>query len=441
MAKRGPFDLDRPSRLQAFLTRTFPERQFVVRTEGRVSYFCLTKQLQMAVSGVIFAIFAWGVFTSVSFVRHESVLDAKNDEIFGARHAYRSLLDEVAQYQRKFAAITRDLEENHSLMLGLVEKNAQLQRNLSSISRKLLITTAEREQVLKARERLKEQLTSLETEMQSLSGRNFALKDNLSAVESDLNLVTRERNKAQSDSARMRRRVDELTDRLQELQNTEGEVVQRMNERASDQIADLERVLEGAGIDIDQLLGGTGEPKAGVGGPFIPVKPDGLPASDLKAELVNLDRNLGRLETLKESMTRVPLAAPLPTYYITSTYGKRKDPITQRWSAHYGVDLGGPMKSKVFATAAGVVTFAGWKGRYGRLIEIDHGMGLKTRYGHLHQILVKKGQKVSFHEKIGLLGNTGRSTGPHLHYEVVFKDKPKNPLNFIRAGKYVFKNK
>ncbi|MFQ5765541.1 MAG: M23 family metallopeptidase, partial [Rhodospirillales bacterium] len=102
------------------------------------------------------------------------------------------------------------------------------------------------------------------------------------------------------------------------------------------------------------------------------------------------------------------------------------------------IDLGGPFKSSVYATAPGVVTYAGWKGKYGKLVEIDHGAGLKTRYGHLHKFFVKKGQKVNFHKKIGLLGSTGRSTGAHLHYEVVFKGRAKNPMKFIRAGKYVF---
>jgi murein DD-endopeptidase MepM/ murein hydrolase activator NlpD len=428
-------------RVRAVIDRVFPERQLVMRTEGRVSYFRISQPLQVVMSGVVVAALSWSAFTSVSFLMHDKVLQAKDDEIAGARLAYRSLLNEVAEYQRKFASITKDLEENHSLMLGLVEKNAALQRNLSSVSRRLEITSAERQQVINARERLKEQLAALENEMTSMSGRNFALKDNLSAVESDLHLIMTERNKAQNDSSRMRNRVEELTSRLKELQETEGEVVQRMNERAGDQIAGLEKVIELTGLEPDRLIGVTKDEKSGVGGPFIPLEADGLPASDLKMELANLDRNLNRLESLQESMARMPLAAPLGSYYITSSFGKRKDPMTNRWSAHYGVDLGGPMKSPIYSTAAGKVTYAGWKGRYGRLIEIDHGFGLKTRFGHLSKILVKVGQEVKFHDKIGLLGSTGRSTGPHLHYEVVFNNKPVNPLKFIRAGKYVFKNK
>ncbi len=85
-----------------------------------------------------------------------------------------------------------------------------------------------------------------------------------------------------------------------------------------------------------------------------------------------------------------------------------------------------------------MVTSVGWKGKYGKVIEIDHGAGLKTRYGHLHKILVEKGRHLKFRDKIGLLGSTGRSTGAHVHYEILFKGKAKNPMKFIKAGRHVF---
>ena len=87
-----------------------------------------------------------------------------------------------------------------------------------------------------------------------------------------------------------------------------------------------------------------------------------------------------------------------------------------------------------------ISTYAGWKGKYGKLVEVSHGAGLKTRFGHLNKILVKKGQKIKFRDKIGLMGSTGRSTGAHLHYEVLFKNRYKNPMKFIKAGRHVFQN-
>ena len=134
----------------------------------------------------------------------------------------------------------------------------------------------------------------------------------------------------------------------------------------------------------------------------------------------------------------LPLTSPVDVFTITSRFGKRRDPINGRWSAHYGLDFGGVIRQSIYATAPGKVTFAGWKAKYGRYIELDHGSGVKTRYGHLHKILVKRGQFVKFRKKIGLLGNSGRSTGPHLHYETVFNGKFMNPMKLLKAGKYVY---
>ncbi|MBT7505208.1 MAG: M23 family metallopeptidase, partial [Rhodospirillales bacterium] len=154
--------------------------------------------------------------------------------------------------------------------------------------------------------------------------------------------------------------------------------------------------------------------------------------------LFALDGQLARLETLQSAMPYLPLATPLITYYVTSKFGKRQDPVNKIWSMHYGTDMGATNKSAIFSTAPGVVSHAGWKGKYGNLVEIDHGNGLKTRFGHLSKFFVKKGQSVGFYEKIALVGSTGRSTGPHLHYEIVFNDKPVDPMNFVKAGRYVF---
>ena len=143
-------------------------------------------------------------------------------------------------------------------------------------------------------------------------------------------------------------------------------------------------------------------------------------------------------EMLRDIMRRVPISAPLTNYRVTSSFGKRRDPVNNRWAMHYGLDLGGPMKSVVRATAPGKVVVAGWMGRYGRMVEIDHGAGLRTRFGHMSKITVKKGQKIAFNDQVGLLGSSGRSTGPHLHYEIIFNGKSVDPLKFIKAGQHVF---
>ena len=106
---------------------------------------------------------------------------------------------------------------------------------------------------------------------------------------------------------------------------------------------------------------------------------------------------------------------------------------------HYGIDFVSEKNANVYSVSKGKVKRAGYFGKYGNYIEIEHASGFTTRYGHLSKILVKKGQTVSFRQRIGLMGNTGRSTGNHLHYEIVYKGRNKNPWKFIKAGKFVYK--
>ena len=423
--------------IQQKLDNLFPERQIHLRTNGRVSFISFTKRVQILLTLVVFALGSWTTFASINFVLHEKILAAKDNQIASSRHAFKSLLSEVYAYQKKFKAITIDLEENHGIMLGLVEQNASLQQSLKSMHAELKNTETERVKVTDASQKLKSRLGSLEDNMRELANKNFSLKDNLKTVELDLHSALASRNQALFTGNKMRRNLRDLEVRLHDLQKTEEEAVQRLSEHTNKNIRSMERVIKLSGLKVKSLLRTVTPRKRGLGGPFIEAKLDNLPASRLKNHLVSLDSRLGRAASLQFILTRLPLASPMKSFYLNSRYGKRRDPLNKRWAMHYGIDLDGPVKSKVYAPAPGIVKFVGWKGKYGRLIVLDHGAGLKTRYGHLRKTLVKKGQKVKFRQKIGLLGNSGRSTGAHLHYEIVYKNKPRDPMKFIRAGRYV----
>jgi len=161
----------------------------------------------------------------------------------------------------------------------------------------------------------------------------------------------------------------------------------------------------------------------------------------LISKVVALDEQMLRWQNLQRVLRTLPLAAPVDHYRLTSGFGRRVDPLRKRWAHHGGVDLASRSGTPILAVAPGRVVSTGWRGNYGRTIVIDHGLGVRTRYSHLRKILVKKGQKVEFRDKIALMGSSGRSTGTHLHFEVRVDDKPLNPIKFMRAGKYVFKGK
>ena len=428
-------------RISEVISRLFPDRQIMFRSEGQVSFVTLSMKFQLCAAAVILTFVGWSAFASITYVFYNQFLESKDSQVANARLAYRSLLSQVASYQQKFTKITNDLESNHTMMLSLVKNNATLQQNLKTVSAKLKHTEFERESVLATRQSLSEKLSKSEDKVRSLNSQNFELKDNLETLESDLQIALGERNEAMFNGTRMRRQIKELDSRLVELEKSEQDAVEKLTERTVNLNDSMERVVELAGLNPNEILKINPVIPKGQGGPFIAAKPDGKPASKLKASLSDLERHLQQSEGLQDIMGRLPLAPPLTSYRVTSPFGKRRDPINKKWSAHYGVDMGSPYKAAVYVAAPGIVTYAGWKGKFGKLIEIDHGSGLKTRFGHLHKILVKKGQKVSFRDKVGLLGSSGRSTGPHLHYEIVFNGRHYNPLKFFKAGRYVFQEK
>ena len=412
----------------------FPFRQIVFRSEGNIKCLNLTHRFQGGVALVSLAVVSWVTFSSISVMLHERELVAKDTQIADVRVAYRSLLSEVADYQKKFSGILRDLEENHTMMLSLAGQNSKLQEGLASLksSRKA------RAEVESTRTAMESKLSDVEHKVQSLAQKNFSIKDDLNSIESDLQAALTERNSAMLESTQMRRDIKVLENKLVNLEEKENNTVDRLAQQTEGQISNMERLIEIAGLDVGDLMAGDDGLIAGQGGPFIEIKPDGRPAGRLTTKLNNLENRLSYSESLQSILRKMPMAPPLSAYYITSTFGKRRDPVNRKWSMHYGLDMGSTPRAPAYATAPGKVIFAGWKGNFGKLVEVDHGAGIRTRYGHLSKILVKKGQDVAFGDKLALIGSTGRSTGRHLHYEVLFRDKGISPLKFIKAGRYVF---
>ena len=433
---------DKPTlleRTQRFFHRAFPERQIHIRTRGHIRFFRIPQWTQASVTATALLFTSWVGYATFNFIQHDEIIGAKNTQIADAQHAYNDLLSDVTSYQSRFTELTRDLKDNHDLTLSLVERNATLQISLTTVEKRLRNTEDERKDVASARETLRRKLTGIENDMLQLSTKNFSLRNNLMSVETDLQTVVRDRDNTHERNTILQTQITVLEDRLTSLQTAQDITVEKMTEGTMAYIGSLEKIVEIAGIEVDTLIASSQGIviKESQGGPFIPVKPEEA-GGVLMKKLVSLDDHLNQWETLQTIMARLPLAAPLNTYSITSSFGKRRDPMNKRWSAHYGVDFGAPMRSPIYAPAPGVVTQAGNKGRYGRFIEIDHGSGIFTRYGHLNKIYVKRGQKIDFRHKIGQLGSSGRSTGPHLHYEVVFNGKPRNPMLFIKAGRHVF---
>jgi murein DD-endopeptidase MepM/ murein hydrolase activator NlpD len=171
----------------------------------------------------------------------------------------------------------------------------------------------------------------------------------------------------------------------------------------------------------------------GMGGPFEPV-----PARAEDPNFKALFMSWKKLETLEQGTIAIPSIEPVHGTNFTSGYGVRSDPFKGRAAMHAGIDLAGPLGTPIYATADGKVERAEWNnGGYGNLVEISHGRGIETRYGHLTRYIVSAGQQVKRGQLIAYMGSTGRSTGSHLHYEVRIDGRAINPIPFLQSSDYL----
>lgn len=222
---------------------------------------------------------------------------------------------------------------------------------------------------------------------------------------------------------------------LKEIEDDQLAHITQLADAASLSADAISNALETAGLPVDLDLPADGMARTDVGGPLIPVDTANL----FDMRLRELDEALQTLSHVKSEVRRLPLSNPAPGHVVTSTFGVRRDPLIGSAAFHSGMDFRAPVGMEARASAAGTVVKAGWNGGYGRMVEIDHGQGFSTRYAHLSHISVSEGQKVEAGDIVGRTGNTGRSTGPHLHYEVRQNGTPLNPLRFLKAGKAIEK--
>jgi murein DD-endopeptidase MepM/ murein hydrolase activator NlpD len=230
--------------------------------------------------------------------------------------------------------------------------------------------------------------------------------------------------------------VDNVLVRLQSsLDQVEGRqmaALTSVEDGMESRVRRMRGVFTDLGLDMAQLEAAA--PRAGVGGPFVPVKlpPD---AGTFERQLYRINITRAQVERLNRTLALVPYRKPvIGEVEFTSGFGVRSDPFLGRPAMHTGLDFRASTGDPVRATANGKVASSGWAGGYGRMVEIDHGNGLSTRYGHLSEIGVKIGDTIKIGQVIGAVGSTGRSTGPHLHYETRIDGEAVDPQKFLRAG-------
>ncbi|MDP3738313.1 MAG: peptidoglycan DD-metalloendopeptidase family protein [Hyphomonadaceae bacterium] len=401
------------SKTKAFFEKAFPERQIYHRSGGSVRYVSISPWRQAMMAGAATLIVGWCLFATVAVLLRGPAVDFQTS----------------SGPDRRSARLERDLR---SAKAGEQTALALLEKRTEDFNRAISEAEGRHKTLKRVLANLQGQDTASAV---ALNGENASLLIDSTIEEGDARKSRPDGgNAATNDSAGFRARTDKLIlEQAAFLNEAEDEAVGRA-ERARG-------VIRLTGVSAARVL-----EQPGMGGPLVEV--DGLSTAALPGaatsdpfgrRVYELEARLQEAQQYERAIHSLPLGAPVDVgYRETSGFGYRSDPFSRRTAFHEGADLAAYYGAPILSTAPGTVTFAGVKGGYGRVVEIDHGGGFKTRYGHLNSITVKAGTKVAIGQKIGTMGSTGRSTGPHLHYEVYYRGKSYDPIKFLRAGKHVY---
>ena len=423
------------------LERVFPERRLFLRSDEQTRFIRLKPETQLVAWTGSVLVVGWTIIATAILLmdsigagnfraqaeREQLVYEQRLNALSSERDT--RAMEAMAAHDRFNAALTQ-ISIMQSQLLEVEEKRRELERGLETVQATLRDTMRAREDAL---ERLAAiQAEGAETGTVVANAGNDGTVDLLSDA---LAQTAAERDKIARDAEFAITQAEELELELRLQQERNDQIFRQLEEAMLVSVEPLDRMFRAAGMNPDTLINQVRQGYSGTGGALSPIQfstrgqepdPDARRANGI---LTAMDRiNLYRIAAEK-----VPFAMPVRSgYRYTSGFG-------QRWGRlHAGSDFAGPIGTPVYATADGVVTHAGWSSGYGRLIKIRHDFGIETRYAHLNAMDVRVGQRVSRGDRIGALGNSGRSTGPHLHYEVRESGNPVNPMNYIRAGQDVF---
>ncbi|HTG38990.1 M23 family metallopeptidase [Sphingomonas sp.] len=238
---------------------------------------------------------------------------------------------------------------------------------------------------------------------------------------------------AEASEARVQAAAAQILAPLQRVEARQVQFAMAAQQATDARIAATERQLKKLGMKPGRVLA-----RAGMGGPYLPLdSKEGADAAievNADAQFRSLFQSWKKLDTLEQAVISIPSLQPVENVSLTSTFGIRSDPFRGTAAMHAGIDIPGPVGTPVYATADGIVSRAQRAGGYGNLVEINHGKGIQTRYGHLSKIVIGDNVRVKRGQLIGLMGSTGRSTGSHLHYEVRVGGRPVNPVPYMQTA-------
>ena len=300
---------------------------------------------------------------------------------------------------------------------------------------------AERAEVASARERIDAYGGDLDRVVDDLGTRQDALDSMIEMLPADIRATDTNVTDSSSQTAETVEQVGALFPQATGLAKIEARqlaFVERLTRFADGRAQRAAAALRKLDLDPSGMAAASPRNRqAAMGGPLerLATSRDG----SLDPRFERLGLSLSRMDALEQALERVPQVVPAANQQITSRFGFRRDPFNGRSAMHSGIDFKGTSGSPIYAAARGRVSFAGRRSGYGKVVEISHGSGMMTRYAHLSRIDVKRGAAIDGGDVLGGLGSTGRSTGPHLHFEVRINGRAVNPRKFLETAPDVLK--
>jgi murein DD-endopeptidase MepM/ murein hydrolase activator NlpD len=348
--------------------------------------------------------------------------------------------DEAARAQARFNVALEQVSTMQERLLASEDRRRELETGIDVIQDTLRRTIKERDVSRDEADRvtlaLNEQAGGA-TEM----GRARDTIATLEILTDALGDTAKERDAMQGEADAAHAETKLIAEEKRSLEQRNDLIFAKLEEAVTVSMEPLDKMFRDAGMSPEDLLDAVRDGYSGQGGPLTPISMSTSGAT-LAPEEVRANAILGGLDRMnmyRLAAFKVPFAMPVKdSFRWTSGFGYRKDPKGYGNRMHEGTDMAGSVGTPIYATADGTITYAGWDSGYGRLVKIQHDFGIETRYAHMSQLRVEVGQRVSRGDRIGDMGNSGRSTGTHLHYEVRLSGTAVNPMTFIKAGKNVF---
>jgi len=439
-------------RINTQLERYFPEQRLFLKSDHGTRFVRLRPATQ-AIALVVGSLgLAWTIVATAIIMMETIGAGSAREQTQRQRVLFEERLtfistdrdaraEEAIRAQERFNIALAQVSEMQEKLLASEDSRRELETGVEVIQNTLRRTIQERDEARVEAERMALALNQQgggATEM----GRIRDTAATLDYLTGALGQTARARDADAAETASVRAELASIAQEKAMLEARNDAIFTKLEEAVTVSMEPLDKMFRAAGLNPDDLIASVRKGYSGQGGPLSPITASTAGSTVLTGDEIRANAILKELEEMnlyRMAAFRVPLGMPVKSSVRwTSGFGGRNDPLGRGYRRHEGQDLAGDYGTPIYATADGVVIHAGWENGYGRLIKVQHAFGIETRYAHLSQIRVEVGQRVSRGDRIGDMGNSGRSTGTHLHYEVRIGGSAVNPVKFIKAASDVF---